>query len=85
MSYGGREIRQLIRDEESGGEKHFMVVREMGSFIWARPLGGCGLGRKGHQTLPTQERDSYRTSPFCMACKGVCQEFQSQMESAPRH
>ena len=92
MSYGGREIRQLIRGRRTGagrqwrgqfirgGGKAFHREKseeafqegETGSFIWAGPLDDCGLGREYHWILPTWERDSYRTSPFWMACKGEC-------------
>ena len=57
------------------GEKQFVGGGEAGKFIQARSLGGHGLGRKGHQTLPTQERDSYRASTFYAAYKGECQSW----------
>ena len=59
--------------------KHFMGKgtvqgREgvMGSFDWAGLL-GWSQSRGGHQTLPTWERDFYRTLLFYVAYKGECQ------------
>ena len=39
------------------GKQHLMGEGEMHSFVEARLLSSCGLGREGHQTLSTWERD----------------------------
>ena len=83
MSYGGRKIRHPIRGREPGGRWTFHKGEGgTGSFVWARVLGGCGLGRKVVRHFPPWNGTSTEHPFLCHMEGGALGVSESERSSS---